>query len=192
MLSAPPSASTREIAMTDIMQEIIDHHQIKKVLSEYCNACDRCDQPRMAGVYAEDSWDDHGPRSGKGADFARIITDEMRHVNSLSHLLGQSIIAVRGDEAGAETYFLAVMRVNGETGGEVINQLGGRFIDTLVREGAGWKIKHRTAVRDWSITLPMEQDYIGQQGLTPGGRAHDPCFAALGIQHSGQPSFSAA
>lgn len=176
--------------MSDIMQEIIDYHEIRKVLSEYCNACDRCDQPRMAGVYAQESWDDHGPRSGKGADFAKVITDEMRHVNSLSHLLGQSTISVRGDEAGAETYFLAVMRVNDAAGGEIINQLGGRFIDELIREEAGWKIKKRTAVRDWSITQPVVEDYIGGQGLRPGGRSNDPCFAVLGFAHSGVPDFA--
>jgi ketosteroid isomerase-like protein len=177
--------------LSDTMQEIIDHHQIRKVLSAYCNACDRCDQPRMAAVYAEDSWDDHGPRSGKGADFARVITDEMRHVNSLSHLLGQSIISVRGDRAGAETYFLAVMRVNESAGGEVINQLGGRFIDTLIRVGDGWKIQQRVAVRDWSITLPVDQDYIGGQGLKAGGRMDDLCFSVLGFEHSGTPNFAA-
>ena len=176
--------------MSDIMQEIIDHHEIRKLLSAYCAACDRCDQPAMAAVYADESWDDHGPRSGRGADFAKVITDEMRHVNSLSHLLGQSTISVRGDEAGAETYFLAVMRVDAESGGEMINQLGGRFIDTLVREADGWKISRRVAVRDWSITLPMTQDYIGTQGLKPGGYADDLRYGELGIAHSGVPDFT--
>lgn len=175
--------------MSDVLQEMIDHHEIRKVLSAYCSACDRCDQPAMAAVYADESWDDHGPRSGRGADFAKVITEEMRHVNSLSHLLGQSTISVTGDEAGAETYFLAVMRVDADHGGEVINQLGGRFIDTLVREECGWKLQHRVAVRDWSITLPMEKDYIGAQGLKPGGRADDIRFAALRTAHSGVPDF---
>ncbi|MEW9856328.1 nuclear transport factor 2 family protein [Novosphingobium sp. M1R2S20] len=176
--------------MSNVLQEMIDHHEIRKVLSAYCAACDRCDQPAMAAVYADESWDDHGPRSGRGADFAKVITDEMRHVNSLSHLLGQSTISVTGDEAGAETYFLAVMRVNADQGGEVINQLGGRFIDTLVREEGAWKIRHRVAVRDWSITLPVDQDYIGAQGLKPGKRAEDIRFAALRTAHSGVPDFT--
>lgn len=177
--------------MQDIQREIVDHHQIRKVLAEYCNACDRCDQIRMAAVYTEDSFDDHGPRGGKGADFAKVITEEMIHVDSLSHLLGQSTIKVDGDRAGVETYFLAVMRVDAAEGGPVIHQLGGRFVDELVRDGPGWKISRRIALRDWSITLPVSQDYIGTQGLQPGRGTKDPCFAALGIEHSGVPVFAA-
>jgi hypothetical protein len=175
----------------DIHQEIIDHHLIRQVLAEYCNACDRCDQIRMAAVYAADGWDDHGPRGGKGSDFAKTITEEMIEIDSLSHLLGQSIIKVDGDQAGAETYFLAVMRVDAAEGGPVIHQLGGRFVDKLVREGEAWKISHRIAIRDWSITLPVLQDYVAAQGLQPGRGTNDPCFAALGIAHSGVPAFAA-
>lgn len=177
--------------MDDVLQEMIDHHQIRKVLAEYCNACDRCDQIRMAAVYAEDSWDDHGPRGGKGSDFAKVITDEMIHVDSLSHLLGQSTIKVDADRAGAETYFLAVMRVDSFEGEPVIHQLGGRFVDELVREDHEWKISRRVALRDWSITLPVSQDYVGTQGLRPGRGASDPCFEALGLRHSGVPAFAA-
>jgi hypothetical protein len=175
----------------DIHQEIIDHHQIRKVLAEYCNACDRCDQIRMAAVYAEDSWDDHGPRGGKGADFAKVITEEMIHVDSLSHLLGQSTIKVDGGRAGVETYFFAAMRVDAAEDGPVIHQLGGRFVDELIREGQEWRISRRIALRDWSITLPVSQDYVGTQGLQPGRGAKDPCFAVLGFEHSGVPTFAA-
>lgn len=174
------------------LQEIIDHHEIRKLLAEYCNACDRCDQPRMAAVYCDDSWDDHGrDHSGRGVDFAASIMSGMRHNNSCSHLLGQSIVTIDGDSAGAETYFLAVIRSGGDGETEMLHQLGGRYVDRLEREGGAWKIRHRTAVRDWSITLPMEQDWIGTQGLKEGRRTNgDLCFAALGFAHSGVPDFS--
>ena len=177
--------------MDEIQQEIIDHHQIRKLLSQYSRGCDRCDQPVMASIYAEESWDDHGNRSARGADFAKLITDEMAHVDSLSHLLGQSTISVDGDTAGAETYFLATMRVKDEAAGEMLNQLGGRFVDRLQRTPEGWKVTHRTAIRDWSITLPVQADYIGQQGLTSGGRGLDPSFDVLGAKHTGLPGFAA-
>jgi ketosteroid isomerase-like protein len=172
------------------LQELLDHHEIRNLLAEYCNACDRCDEPRMAAVYCDDSWDDHGPRGGRGADFAAAIMAEMHENEGVSHLLGQSLIRVDGDLAGAETYFLAVIRVAGLEGVEQLSQLGGRFVDRLVREEGGWKIKHRTAIRDWSITLPVDADYVGGQGLTQGSRTgDDPAFAALGLVHSGIPGF---
>lgn len=88
------------------LQEMLDHYEITKTLKEYCFACDRGDQSRMAEVYLDDSWDDHGIHAAPGKEFTRIIMREIvAQSNSLSHLLGQSQISVEGDQAGAETYF---------------------------------------------------------------------------------------
>ena len=63
--------------------------------------------------------------------------------------------------------------------------MGGRFVDKLVRENGTWKIKHRVAVRDWSISLPIEADWEART-LTEGERSNaDPSFEVLGLTHSG-------
>ena len=59
--------------MDDILKEMIDHHLIIKTLNEYCHGCDRLDRVRMASVYAEDSWDDHGLNKCPGPQFAELI-----------------------------------------------------------------------------------------------------------------------
>jgi len=56
------------------IQEMLDHHEIRKTLAEYCHGCDRADEPHMGSVYASDSWDDHGDVKASGDDFARIMT----------------------------------------------------------------------------------------------------------------------
>lgn len=169
------------------IQEMLDHHDIKRTLAEYCHGCDRCDEAHMASVYLKDSWDDHGHIKAPGPEFARVMTaDVLRRTNSLAHLLGQSLIEVKGDEAGAETYFIAVFRSTMESGAELCNQLGGRYVDKLRREKGRWLIKHRVVVRDWSISLPVEQDFVAGEGLTNGARSNaDPSYAALGFTHSG-------
>lgn len=169
------------------LQEMLDHHEIRKTLSEYCHGCDRCDEERMGSVYLEDSFDDHGNFRASGPEFVRLMTAEVRTTTTgLSHLLGQSLIRVDGDEAGAETYFLAVIRKAGEDGGETCHQLGGRFIDKLNRVDGRWRIKHRCVVRDWSISLPIEQDWVAENGLRNGARSDDdPAFAILKRTHGG-------
>jgi SnoaL-like domain len=169
------------------LQEMLDHFEITRVLNEYCHGCDRMDESLMASVYAVDSWDDHGPNKCSGPQFAHKMMGIMAATtNSVSHLQGQSLINVNGDEAGAETYFLAVVRATGDEGRELIKQLGGRYVDTFVRESGRWRIKKRTCVRDWSITLPLDQDWLEGQGFVEGQRSqHDPSQAALGIKHSG-------
>lgn len=172
--------------MDERLQEMLDHYEITKTLAEYCRGCDRCDEVKMSGVYLEDSLDEHGLTRAPGPEFARIMTDRiLTTTSSLSHLLGQSLIKVTGDEAGAETYFLAVARTTRDDGVEMCNQLGGRFVDTLRREDGRWLIKHRRAVRDWSISIPIESDWTVDEQLTEGRRSNaDPSFATLGIAHT--------
>lgn len=153
------------------LQEMLDHFRIRKVLAAYCHGCDRGDADLMAGVYAKDSWDDHGLIKAPGPEFVTAIMQSIRDdTETLSHLLGQSIINVDGDRAGAETYFLAVTRQPGLDGGPACNQLGGRFVDRLSREDGEWKIKHRVVLRDWSVSIPIVNDWDDSTTLTPGER----------------------
>jgi hypothetical protein len=176
--------------MDERVQEMLDHHEIRKTLSEYCQGADRCDRERMGSVYLEDSWDDHGMVKATGPDFARIMSAQIWQTSrSMYHLLGQSIINVRGDEAGAETYFLAASQVEEDDGSVTTNQLGGRFVDTLRRENGGWLIKHRVVVKDWTLAFPGQQPWVPAESLVPGERSDtDPAFAVLGRVHSGDPT----
>src|SRR3546814_18426342 len=85
--------------------------------SDLCFACDRGDEARMAAVYLDDSWDEHGVYAARGPDFARIMSQAVaEQTDSMFHLLGQSQIRVDGDVAGADSYFLAVSRKTGDEG----------------------------------------------------------------------------
>lgn len=167
------------------LQEMLDHYEISKTLNQYCRGCDRCDETLMSSVYLEDSWDDHGALQAPGPEFSKIMIQNVKATTeSLSHLLGQSLIDVKGDEAGAETYFIAASRSFDGDGVELCNQLGGRYIDKLLRDGEGrWRIQHRTVVRDWSISIPAhEYDWTKASKLREGARSSvDPSFAVLGF-----------
>jgi hypothetical protein len=175
--------------MDERLQEMLDHYEIRKTLSEYCSSCDRCDETWMRSVYLEDSWDEHGVFEAPGPQYAKIMAEQiLLQTDSLYHLLGQSLIKVEGDKAGAETYFFAASTSKGEDGVEMCNQLGGRFVDKLERENGRWLIKHRIVVRDWAVSVPVEHDWTRKSGLRNGSRSNaDPVFATLGIVHSGQP-----
>jgi hypothetical protein len=162
------------------LQEMLDHYEIRKTLTEYCHACDRCDETRMRSVYVEDRWDDHGTNQAAGPEFARVMTEAVRTTtDSLAHLLGQSMIRVSGDEAAAETYFLAVSRTTRDDGVVMCNQLGGRYVDTFRHENGRWLIKHRCVVRDWSISMPVAHDWTEHAGLKDGHRSNaDPSVRA--------------
>jgi len=171
--------------MDQRLQTLWDHHQIRELLATYCHGCDRGDEAEMASVYADDSWDDHGPDKCDGREFARrTVANSTRTTRTLSHQLGQSRIRVTGDSAGAETYFIAtVVYPPREPGGpDTINQLGGRYVDTLARGDGGWKIARRLCVREWSASQPIAADWLARAGFIQGQRGgKDVSWDVLGI-----------
>lgn len=167
------------------LQVLLDERDIRRLLAEYVHGCDRCDGVLMGSVYATESWDDHGNVKAAGQEFARVMTEEVipASCETLSHLLGQSLIEIDGDGARAETYYLAVTRSHVE-GVPMCNQLGGRYIDRLERSDGAWKVSHRVCVRDWSVSLEVGADGFANAGLTPGERGlGDPGVALLGLAH---------
>lgn len=172
------------------LQEMLDHFEITKLLNEYCHGLDRMDQDRMAGIYAKDSFDNHGLFQCSGPEFAERVLRHMKSGASSgdSHLLGQTLIKVDGDTAGADTYFFAVSRKAESDGSEALLQMGGRYVDRLVREEGRWKVKDRTCVRDWSVSIPVHQDWMKGMPFAQGQRSNqDPSYAVLGLEHSGKP-----
>ena len=168
------------------LQEMLDEHRIRKVLATYCRGSDRADEALMRSVYSADSWDDHGIVQADGAEFSRVMCQMVIDTtDTMSHTLGQSLIEVDGDEAAAETYFIAVA-LDGEADGRpCCNQLGGRFVDKLVREDGEWRIRHRVVMPDWSVAIPVTMDWESSKTLRPGARSDgDPSYALFGTAHN--------
>src|SRR3546814_15434471 len=102
------SETTRD-TIDSRLREMLDHYEITRTLKQYCFACDRGDEARMAAVYLDDSWDEHGVYAARGPDFARIMSQAVGEpTDSMFHLLGQSPIRVDGDVAVADSNFLPV------------------------------------------------------------------------------------
>ncbi len=170
------------------LQTLWDHHEIRQLLAVYCHGCDRADEVEMAGTYCAESWDDHGPDKCDGKEFARRITAKGLETSKVvSHQLGQSLIRVDGDSAGAETYFVATAIYEREDG-PVINQLGGRYVDELEREDGAWRIRKRLCVREWSCSNPILSDWLANAGFIESRRGSaDVSWDVLGRDYSGVP-----
>lgn len=164
------------------LQELWDHHLIRQLLATYCHGCDRADVAEMASVYADQSWDDHGPNKCDGKAFAALILEQARATTRVvSHQLGQSLVTVDGNTAAAETYFVATL-ITDDSGDERMTQLGGRYVDSLEREGSDWRIKERLCVRDWSSTGLIDPGYLANSGFIEGRRgAGDVSWQKLGL-----------
>jgi hypothetical protein len=169
------------------LQELLDHHEIKKLLNTYCHGCDRLDAGRMASVFHSDSWVDHAADHCPGTQFVReTMVAQQAHTSMVSHLLGQSQIQVMRDEAASETYFFCALRGSAQAGPKLLTFLGGRYIDSFAKDAGQWKIKKRVCVRDWSYSQTVEQDFLAAVPFIDGTwSGDDPSYPALRIKHSG-------
>jgi len=86
---------------------------------------------------------------------------------------------------------MATAVMTNPAGQEVVNLMGGRYVDALRRTAGQWMISNRICVRDWSISLDVDKDWLANtnfvQGQTSG---EDPSYAVLGLKHPGLPAES--
>lgn len=157
--------------MQDAFEELIDHHRIRQTLERYCRGIDRLDAGLIDSVYWEDSTDDHGIYVGPGPGFSAFIVPMLREAfERTMHVIGQSNIAVHGDRAAADTYFVAY-HTRREDGAGVIDVAAGRYADRLERRGGEWRIKDRTVVMDWVETRRgLENAALALDGFVNGAR----------------------
>jgi hypothetical protein len=168
------------------LQELIDHHEIKKLIDAYAAGCDRFDGQRMASPFHSDSWVDHGAEHCTGQAFVAHIMERADGVVAVSHLQSQAQIEINGDTAGAETYFQATIKPRRSDGVTLLNFMGGRYIDWLEKENGQWRIKKRVCIKDWSFTQLVEQDVLSDRPWIEGVHSgEDASYAALGLQHTG-------
>jgi hypothetical protein len=119
-----------------------DKMELTELVAVLSSAVDRGDSERIASCYAEDSYDDHGTFKGSGSEFAAFICGP-GSMDSVHHLLGQSVFDVDGDEAWGETFFI----FNGRFATTALSGHG-RYVDYFRRIEGAWKLKYRRVVPD--------------------------------------------
>jgi len=160
--------------MQDTLNEVIAHHRIRQVLERYCRGIDRLAAALIDSVYWDDATDNHGIYVGPGKDFAAFIVPMLRDAfTATMHFIGQSNIAVTGDRAAADTYFVAY-HTRSEEAGAVVDVAAGRYADMLERRGDEWRIRDRTVVMDWVETRHgLDRAALALASFTNGTRDRD-------------------
>jgi len=136
------------------IRALIDRAEISEVLTRYCRALDRLDEPLLRTCFHPDSQHSHG-YTGPSDIFIGYAMDVLGLCVATHHHLGNISISVRGDAADAESYFTAFHRTGpvapeafaGADNKDVF--IGGRYIDRLERRGGEWRIVQRTGIHDW-------------------------------------------
>jgi ketosteroid isomerase-like protein len=143
-----------EVDLSELMP-LVEKERIRELFARWSRAADRADDGGIADCYLEESVDSHGQFLGTGKEFAER---PLRHSNAniaTTHVLGQSVIDLDGDQAHCETYFLCpeVKEIDGDL---VYVQVVGRYLDVVRKVSGRWLIESRRVVLDWASEEPAK------------------------------------
>ena len=163
------------------LEEISARIEIMELLYRYCRGVDRGDEALIASIYHDDGIDEHGPWQGRGKEFGAFLVPSMDDVRLIGqHHITNAIIALDGDTAEVESYFLAFHpeeRGPDEPGHALV---AGRYLDRFEQRDGAWKIARRTVVIDVARALIADAEWPGI-GHFPNGdrREADPSATKL-------------
>ncbi len=151
------------------LRDLVDKQAITEVLYLYARGWDRMDEEVLRTCFHPDSTHSHGGFEGLSSDFIAFGLDACRTVRSMSHLITNPLIVVKGDRAISECSFLAHHRRPRTDGGEGEEDffLKGRYLDRFERRDGVWKIARREGYHDFErVELPADRTL----GAAPAGQ----------------------
>jgi SnoaL-like domain len=145
-------------ANTATLENLIDREAIRDVITRVARGEDR----RHAGLLRSAFWPeatiDFGVMAGGFDDYLGWCVPGSPAIPVTQHLLGQTLIALHGDSAKAETYVHSYHRV--VMGDEQRDTaMGGRYLDVLEKRDGDWRIASRVMLYDWDRDLGAAADW---------------------------------
>ena len=153
--------------VSQIHDELADREAIRDVVLRYCRASDRVDEELLRSVYWPDAEDDHLEFSGGREEFIAYCVPILTAMRYNMHTVGNILIAIDGDCADVESYFIGYHSVPGEDGVRRDSFSGGRYLDNFEKRDDQWRIKKRLVTVEWFRELDDTQyQDTGPFGMT--------------------------
>jgi ketosteroid isomerase-like protein len=162
-------------------QQVTDRLAIRELIDKYAYFADRRDCASQMALFTEDSaflvfLDPGNPiptQAVQGRSGLKPIFDNVQQFEATTHLNGQSLLTVDGNEAAGTTYCLAHHVVK-EDSMRSLMIASIRYIDSFVRRQNGsWRFRQRQLVVDWIETraLAVSTQFTRLHLVTPPSRS---------------------
>lgn len=133
------------------LSALADRLAIEEVLARYCRGIDRCDSDELTRVFSEGALIDYGDGPKARDETIAGLMVGLSAMRLTHHNIGNVICEIDGASARAETYCVALHIVpGGDQDGDIEMVVGGRYLDTLVKEEGAWRIAERIYIMDWN------------------------------------------
>ncbi len=180
-LSREQNTMTQESLNDETLDRLLSRPVLQELLTAYCRGVDRLDEQLLASIFHDDATVVTGTFNGPGEQFPREIVAFCReHTERTIHTVNNHWFDIRGDDAVAECYVIAVQTAKNDSGELQDTLTGGRYLTRFARRSGEWKIAQHTFVMDWNLTQPctavFDQGMFGD--MVQGTRgAEDPVYA---------------
>jgi len=143
----------------------LDREKIRDCIARLARGEDRRDAQSISACYWPDSRTDYGVFAGNFDEYLAWVVPGSPAIVDTQHVLGQSLIDLKGGVALVETHVVAYHRVNtGEEERDTV--IGGRYLDRMEKRKAEWRIAQRTMLYDWYQDFGLSIDWSeGVMGL---------------------------
>jgi len=135
------------------LTELADRLAIAETLALYCRGIDRCDPEQLAAAFTPDALIDYGDGAKPIAETIPGLIAGLGSMRLTQHNISNTVMRIDRERAKAETHCVALHIIPAPEG-EIELVVGGRYLDTLVKDGGRWRIAERLYVMDWNRTSP--------------------------------------
>ncbi|WP_445163951.1 nuclear transport factor 2 family protein [Mycobacterium sp. Dal123C01] len=134
--------------------------ELHQLVTAYCRAVDRADYETLRGLYHPEATDSHGSFSKGGVEqFIAQLQAAEPYVRVSQHNITTTNFVVEGDGARGEIYCLVFHTFAGPDH-DIDVIIGGRYLDTYIKNDGHWKFLQRTIVADWAYQNdPSQVDF---------------------------------
>jgi ketosteroid isomerase-like protein len=138
------------------LRDMLDEHQLGKLVHAYCRAVDRGDFAMLRSLYAPDASDAHAASLD---EYVAQLEATRPYLRSMQHHVTTVNFAVDGDRAEGEVYAIATHTLRAK-GRDVDVTIGGRYLDRYEKHSGAWRFSRRSLVTDWAeVNDPSRVDF---------------------------------
>jgi hypothetical protein len=146
------------VAVGEELAWLVAREKVRDCIFHIARGEDRRDGALIRSCYWPDAQLDFGIFQGSFEQYLAWIVPGSPAVPLTQHFLGQSLVAVEGERARAETHVLSYHRLAlGDGSRDMV--IGGRYLDRAERRDGEWRIAERTMLYDWYQELGPAVDW---------------------------------
>jgi ketosteroid isomerase-like protein len=131
------------------VQELLDKHALRELVTQYCRAVDRADSKLLLSVYHDDAIDEHGPFAGTPEELLDVLKkwtmNPEKQAQPIQHSITNAVFEVDGDTAYGEVYFEVRKLIKDRP-----YRAWGRYVDRYERRDSVWRIARRKVILEFT------------------------------------------